>query len=215
MWLRTAAVLVPGIRRVLQQVVDYAQDWIDANKAALTQDYPLWVVLGDSMSQGVGATAYDKGWVRLLRDQFAKEGKPYRIINLSVSGARVEDVLQIQLPAMRKLGIQPALVTALVGSNNLINKRYRKTLVKGFGQMLDELPNGAVIGSLAQRSPQALAVNALLRQQAPLRHFKIADMTTTFNGPVRNRVSSDFFHPNDLGYSEMAATFKRAIELKP
>ncbi len=48
-------VLFPGFDRVHSQVEPFARAWQAANSDALLQDGPLWVALGDSMSQGIGA----------------------------------------------------------------------------------------------------------------------------------------------------------------
>src|ERR1035441_9487088 len=48
---RAAAGVLPGVRKVQAQIVPYALAWQHANLAALRATGPLWVALGDSMSQ--------------------------------------------------------------------------------------------------------------------------------------------------------------------
>lgn len=88
-FVRAAALLLPGVRRVQAKVVPYAMAWQRANLAAIAARGPLWVALGDSMTQGIGASAYDQGWVGQLGRQLTQDGQPYRIVNLSDSGLPV------------------------------------------------------------------------------------------------------------------------------
>src|SRR5688500_10931142 len=79
--IRVASWFWPGLRKVQNQIEPYAEAWMAANARELRANGPLWVVLGDSMAQGVGASAYDKGWVGRLRDMLRAEGKEYRLVN--------------------------------------------------------------------------------------------------------------------------------------
>ncbi|MCP3909982.1 MAG: hypothetical protein GY713_03410 [Actinomycetia bacterium] len=49
-----------GVRTVVATIEPFAQHWRDANMAALASDGPLWVVVGDSSSVGIGASHPDK-----------------------------------------------------------------------------------------------------------------------------------------------------------
>jgi lysophospholipase L1-like esterase len=56
------------------------------------------------MSQGIGARDVSGGWVGQLHARLAAEGHRIRLINLSVTGARVRDVVDRQLPQLPALG---------------------------------------------------------------------------------------------------------------
>src|ERR1700686_3409832 len=100
-FVRLSARLSPGVRKVQAEIGPYARAWEEVNAATLSTTGPLWVALGDSMSQGIGASRYDCGWVSQLQMLLDQAGRPYRVLNLSVYGARVDDVLTRQLPAKR------------------------------------------------------------------------------------------------------------------
>ena len=70
----------PGVARVQGDVEPFAAAWARANAAALADrgDRPLWVALGDSLTQGIGAGAYDRGWVGQLRDRLTADGRELR-----------------------------------------------------------------------------------------------------------------------------------------
>ena len=54
---RVARLLHPGLRQVHAQVARYTTAWEQENARAHAGAGPLWVVLGDSTAQGIGAPA--------------------------------------------------------------------------------------------------------------------------------------------------------------
>ncbi|MFY9933531.1 MAG: SGNH/GDSL hydrolase family protein, partial [Streptosporangiaceae bacterium] len=121
-FLRLARHLLPGVGLVENEIKPYAQGWQERNLEALASADPLWVVLGDSLSQGVGASSIEHSWVLQTWRALADRGVRYRIVNLSFSGARVNDVLKRQIPALAGLSATPELVTVLIGSNDIIKR---------------------------------------------------------------------------------------------
>src|SRR5712671_6650871 len=100
--------------RVLAEI---GSGWSSPSEPALL-DGPLWVVLGDSTAQGLGALSPDGGYVgQVLAELRRQTGLPWRVLNLSVSGSLTRDVLGTQLPLM------PAhadLVTCGIGINDIL-----------------------------------------------------------------------------------------------
>ncbi len=172
------------------------------------------MVIGDSTAQGVGASNFRRGWVGQLDEIFKKSGKHYRIINLSISRARVEDALEKQFPVMEKLGQKPELVTCLIGLNNLPRKRLRMNLNEGLMQVIQRLPKGAVIGTLPGHPPSVGKYNELIRKEAKKKGLKVAEITEALTPPYREKYASDHYHPNDKGYADYAAAFAKALGLK-
>jgi lysophospholipase L1-like esterase len=126
-WLfRLVRRLLPGIGLVENEIKPYAAAWSERNLEALASADPLWVVLGDSMSQGIGASSFDRGWVPQAQRALGDRGVVYRVVNLSFSGARVGDVLDRQLPALAGLSAAPDLITVLIGSNDIISQAFRE-----------------------------------------------------------------------------------------
>lgn len=58
--------VVPGVGAVAEQTAPYAAWWRERNLEALATEGPLWAVLGDSMSQGIGASAVGRSLRREL-----------------------------------------------------------------------------------------------------------------------------------------------------
>ncbi|GAB3446735.1 hypothetical protein GCM10027517_29440 [Phycicoccus ginsengisoli] len=207
---------LPGVREVRSQTAPYAAFWRASNAAALEQDGPLWVALGDSMTQGIGASAPDRGYVGQLRDHLAAAGRAHRLVNLSVTGARVQDLVTHQLPALERLvggGEVPDLVTVVIGSNDVLSPRSRAGLAGRFEAMLDRLPPGAVVANLPNPQSEARRVGTVLRERAARGELVVADIRAHGPRTWRGRLAADRFHPNDMGYAGMARVFDVALGL--
>lgn len=207
-----------GIRSTSAQVDQYRWAWEDHNASTLHADGPLWVVLGDSAAQGVGASSPFHGWVgQALAGLRDGSGEPWRVVNLSVSGARVHDVLDHQLPRLWRLdarlraGGRPpiSLVTCAVGGNDMYRSRSWQ-IAERFPRLLRGLPGAGQIGSgsrtIITTLPQGLArrraelANDIIAGQAPDRGLDVADLWATTGPPWQGNYAEDFFHPNDRGY---------------
>ncbi len=207
---RTLGLVLPGVRAVQAQVVPYADAWSAHNRGALARPGRRWIVLGDSMSQGVGAAAHDRGWVGLVARRLADAGPHPRVVNLSATGARVPDVVQQQLPVLASLpeadpGDGPDLVTVMVGSNDLYAGRDLRTgLPAAFAEMLERLPDGAVVTSLPQPLRAAREANQHLSRAVRAGRVRVVDLAA--DGPTswRGKVAADRFHPNEVGYAAIA-----------
>jgi lysophospholipase L1-like esterase len=211
-FVRLSSRLSPGVRKVQAQVGPYALAWERANAAALGSDGPMWVALGDSMTQGIGASRYDCGWVSQLQVLLDQAGRPYRVLNLSVYGARVDDVLTRQLPAMRDLDAAPDLVTVLIGSNDIVSRKHRRDLLSNYRELLDQLPPGSVIASPFGNFGLGRQINALIAQESADRGLKVLNERDEGSlGSWRGKLAEDHFHPNDHGYTGLAEAFFQAI----
>lgn len=203
-----------GVKVTSGQVDPYRRRWMAANAAALEADGPLWVVLGDSAAQGVGASSPFKGWVGQVRQRLeAHDGHPWRVVNLSVSGARAHDVLDEQLPALWRIGQPIDLVVCAIGGNDM----YRSTswqVRERFTRLVGVLPAPGALGD-GQRTvlttlPQGLGrrraaiANDIVRTHAPRRGIEVADLWATTGPPWQGKYAEDMFHPNDIGYGHWA-----------
>ena len=180
----------------------------------------LYVALGDSTAQGIGASRPERGYVGLIAGRLrAATRRPVQVVNLSRSGARVHDVVAEQLP--RLAGLSPDLVTVAVGANDIAH--YDAT---GFRTDVDALlaglPPATVIGDVpwfmhggtGRKSGEAAAYVAT---RAGARGLAVARL----HGAMRGRgwasmltdFAPDWFHPNDRGYRVWADAFWQAIDV--
>lgn len=208
---RTLSTLLPGTRARRQQIVAFAEQWRLANDRAAGEIGRLWVVLGDSSAQGIGATGVDRGYVGPVRAWLAeRDGVPWRVVNLSRSGALASDVIAEQLPAVGAL--EPDLVSCAVGTNDLL--RRPSGLPAALQQIAASLPAGSLLANLPQglREGRARAVNTMVGDIALRHHLRLVDLWSTTGGPWRGRFAADLFHPNDVGYRDWVAAFTAALD---
>lgn len=213
-FLRVLSALVPPVARVQDQVGPYAQAWQAHNRHALSQGGRRWFVLGDSLSQGVGASSFDAGWVGQLHERLPSAVRP-QIINLSASGARVSDVLSQQLPVYRSLvaASQPSdVMTVLIGSNDLFGRReHRRRLPAAISALVEELPVGSVVATLTQPARAATLANASIDRAGATGAIQVVDLRTDGPSTWQGKLASDRFHPNDEGYAAIADAFEPIV----
>lgn len=205
-WLGT---LLPGTRARRRQIVDYAGAWRAANEEEDGADGRLWVVLGDSTAQAIGASSFDRGYVGLVRDWLAeRDGVPWRVVNLSKSGAVAADVVADQLPVLATLA--PDLVSCAVGANDLLRRSDLPAALERIGATL---PAGSLLANLPRglREAQAARWNVVVAEVARRHHLGLVDLWSATGPPWRGKYAADWFHPNDVGYRDWAAAFAAAL----
>lgn len=201
---------LPGAADRRVQVETFATEWRGANCDALRAAGPLWVVLGDSTSQAIGATTRDRGYVGTVLAELRRSDPSWRVVNLSRTGARTADVVGRQLAVLATLP-RPALVTCAIGVNDLTHRTPRPAEV--LADLLRRLPPGTYVATLPQgvRGRLADELNAGIREQAPRLGLHIVDLWAFTGPPWQGKFSADGFHPNDTGYADWARAFLAAV----
>ena len=207
-----AELMLPGIAQVRAQAEPFARAWQAANKEARESSAPLWVALGDSMTQGIGAASIHGGWVGQLQAPLTRAGSPLRVVNLSVTGAGIADVLASQVPELAQLASRTTLVTVLAGANDMFPRHRRQHAVTAMAGLLTALPAGkSIVATLPRRNPAALAINALIDSAATQGMITVAELRgMTLRSLIGTR-AADLFHPNERGYAGLADTFAQAV----
>ena len=221
-WLRSSVgkvgrLALPGVRQVHAQVAVYAKAWEEANALALSGQGPLWVVLGDSTAQGIGAPSYDQGYVGQLRRMLDEHSsRPWRVLNFSRSGARAADVVNVQLPRLEELDTTPDLVTCAIGANDMVPTPLPQVL-DSMREIIRRLPRGSIIATIPQglRSSRATVVNEMIRDEAPAAGLVVADVWAHTGPPWHGKLAQDGFHPGLAGYAEWAKAFAEALTQVP
>lgn len=220
---RLLGVVLRGVARVRGQADAYADTWHERNRAALAEIAAAragrrLVVLGDSMAQGVGGSSPDAGWAGVVAARLAAAGHDLTLLNLSATGARVDDVLRQQLPVLEALppvpdGAGPDLVVAMIGSNDLFAGRaHRRALPGLMRELVDRLPDGAVVATLPQPRAAARAANRAIDAAVAAGRLHAVDLRTSGPSSWRGLVAEDFFHPNDEGYRALADAVEPVLE---
>jgi len=214
-----------GVTAMREDCVAFAAYWRAHNERVLLQREhqperdPLWVVLGDSTAQGLGAPAPQGGYVGQAVQQLRrKTGKHWRVLNLSVSGALIRDVIAEQLP---QLPHQPDLVTCGVGANDILYSPPAK-LFADMRSLLAALPEQAVVLDLPLPAgfwwlvgrmsvPYITRINRVIYEVALERELPVAEVSAHFTPPWPGKFSCDSFHPSQDGYRDWTRAVLAAI----
>ncbi len=190
-----------------------------------------YVVLGDSLSSGVGAQTVEKTYPYLVAKQLAVDYQQVELVNLAVPGAVSEDVLNDQLkPALEK---NPDYISLLIGINDIHNRVPLADFRQTYQTILESLEsktqakivvvNLPYLGSkTAMRFPFNVilatrtrefnrAIRSLVDQHNP--RFVLVDLYSVTE-EARNHqdyYAKDNFHPSGEGYLFWSKTINVAF----
>lgn len=193
----------------------------------------VYVALGDSTVQGIGATNRQANYVSRLHARLRERYPNARMENLGVGGATSRDVLRRQLD--RAVELKPHLLTVSVGPNDITSRvpvgQYAENMEAILGRLAGEtdavivinlLPDlavtprfrgetAALVGRLSTEFNDALAAVAD-------RHGAIVvDLYAASRREVPGRpelLALDGYHPSDLGYARWAELMWEAVRTR-
>lgn len=222
-------VLARRARRVSDQRRPYARFWertnlavigkLERNRRSGLPDPLIYVALGDSAAQGLGASSVVDGYVpRLAAALEDMTGRDVALINLSVSGAVIPSVLTHQLMSLKGLerheGIIPDIVTCEVGGNDVGYRLDGSTMAEFVQAMTTALPPGTYVADVPSFGPtphgrRAREISELIRIYSDRdghHHVPLEDFTSglPLSSYLFSYHSSDFFHPNTHAYQHWA-----------
>jgi acyl-CoA thioesterase-1 len=208
-----------GVIELREDCVAFASHWDAHNDQVLTESGPLWVVLGDSTAQGLGAPSPMGGYVgQVLAGLRQRTGERWRVLNLSLSGALIRDVQRDQLP---RIPAGASLVTCGIGANDILYSTPAKVLAD-LRRVIGAVPRGTVVldlplptgiwGILGRASvPYVARINQTIRQAAAARGLPVAEVSAHFLPPWAGKFGPDNFHPSQDGYRDWARALLTAI----
>lgn len=191
----------------------------------------VYVALGDSTVQGIGASSPATNYVSRLHARLLERYPNARMVNLGVGGATSRDVVERQLePAV---ALKPHLLTLSIGPNDITSR----VTVKAYADNMD-----TILGRLAADTSAVIVVN-LLPDLAVTPRFRarelasvVGRLSTEFNEALagvakrhgvavvdlyaasRREVpghpellARDGYHPSDLGYARWAELMWEAV----
>lgn len=185
---------------------------------AETEGELLYVAIGDSAAQGIGATSPERSYVGVLAGDIRRAtGRSLRVINLSVSGATTALAVQDQLPRFQ--GLAPDIVTVAIGANDIAGfdpDAFGRNLRTIFAA----LPAHAIVADvpcfhLRHNERKVAVANRMLRALTREHGLALAPLheTTRRQGVlgILTQFAQDMFHPNDHGYEVWAEAFRPAL----
>ena len=210
-----------GVAELRSARTEFAAYWDAHNDQVLTKREramrdgadldPLWVVLGDSTAQGLGAPGPRGGYVGQTLYQLRRTtGSHWQVLNLSVSGALMRDVLADQIPLLD--GQRPDLVTCGAAANDILYSAPGK-LFGDLRTLLAAVPEDTVMLDLPLLSgfwgivgrmsvPYITRINRVIREVATERSLRVAEVSRHFVPPWVGKFSVDNFHPSQDGYRD-------------
>lgn len=179
----------------------------------------LYVAIGDSTAQGIGASTPGRSYVgQLARHIREATGTTVRVANLGVSGSTIRGAYIDQLPKLRKLS--PDIVTVSIGANNMADfdpERFENDLKRLF----EGLPKHSIVADLPSfyflpAEKKVVLANKIVHRLARDAGFPVVPLyaRTRRQGlwGVSTQFAGDLFHPNDRGYKVWASAFIPTID---
>jgi len=191
----------------------------------------MYVALGDSTVEGVGASRVELNYVSRLHARLREVYRNARMVNLGVGGATSVDVLSRQLD--RAIALMPDLVTMSVGPNDITERvplaDYTRNVDTILGRLVAEtsavlvvnlLPDLAVTPRFRGHETETLVgqrsveFNVALTRLAKRHGVHLVDLYDASRREVPDRpelMAGDGYHPSDLGYARWAELMWDAV----
>lgn len=208
---------VIGLLFLYYSVSRYKNFWVDKSKESGEVTY---LALGDSAAQGIGASSPMRGYVGLVAKRIENEtGKSVRIVNLSVTGAKMDDYLKDQAPEIKKYNAD--IITIEIGANDVANFDAR-SFRANFKKVIATLPEGAFVSNMPlfnsrpSSTQNAKVASKIVEEELKRRPdlaFVDLQKQTKDNQSIFG-FAPDLFHPNNLSYKNWADAFWAKIDKK-
>jgi len=194
----------------------------------------LYVALGDSTVEGVGATSPDRNYVSRLHERLRTVYPSARVVNLGAGGATSADVLLRQLD--RAIGLRPHLVTLSIGPNDITTRvpvaTYERNLETILGRLRYETTAVAVVNLIPDLAVtprfnrsrlreavgrQTIVFNEALERKGRAHGAELVNLYTASQREVPLQpelISADGYHPSDAGYARWAELVWTGVEAR-
>lgn len=184
----------------------------------------IYVALGDSAAQGLGAKIIVEGYVPIVAKALAEmTGREVALLNLSLSGGTVQSVLGTQISQLSGLRIAgepivPDVVTLDIGSNDVGQTWVSAdSFERDYRSMAQLLPSGSFVLNIPSfgilpAEARAAAFSQIIESQLRAHGHHLVDIrTTSKNMPLSTYMfkfhAADMFHPNSRWYEVWAQKF--------
>lgn len=191
----------------------------------------IYVALGDSTVEGVGASAPHRSYTGILHAAIKEKKKMVTYHNLGIKGATVSDVIRDQL--QKAIVLQPDLITISIGANDIRARKRAKTFEKELTSLIKELQTNTNAYIVINTIPDLSLTPAIPRYLKKYCKY----MAIRFNNKIKKvsddlaisfvdlfyysrsvliqfpeAIAGDGFHPSDFGYAIWANTMIPQID---
>ncbi|HRH23851.1 MAG TPA: SGNH/GDSL hydrolase family protein [Candidatus Magasanikbacteria bacterium] len=179
----------------------------------------VYVAIGDSLTSGVGTTAYEMSYPYKLGEKIAENGSTVILRNYSYPGARTKGIIENVLPLVQEE--KADIITILLGINDVHGNVSLTDFREQYSQILKELTSKSdvtiytialpFIGAPALLSfPyqyyfdwRTRKFNRVIEQLSAETHVHFIDLYSPTEKLFKEKgfhYSADFFHPSEEGY---------------
>jgi lysophospholipase L1-like esterase len=179
----------------------------------------LYVAVGDSAAQGIGASRPAHSYVGFVARHLRQlTDRPVRVVNLGISGATIGDAIENELPRLAQL--DPDVLTVSIGANDIAEFDPDR-FAADVSTLLDALPEHAIVANLPSfyflpAQKKVVIANRILTEAAQARGLTVAPLHRHTHRQglwgVSTQFAGDLFHPNDRGYRIWADAFSDAVD---
>lgn len=204
--------------RLRKRIEEYRKYW-DAERGNNSE--LIYVALGDSAAQGIGASSPATSYVSLIGDYISEvTGKSVKIVNISKTGAKLGDVIDTQLSQLS--AYNPDFITVDIGGNDILGfseERFHAEIKDICGR----LPKRTLISDIpyfmhGKAEVNAGAASCFLSDQAKDNNHIFIELHQSLRDRGWKAMITDFapdwFHPNDSGYRVWFESFKPGIDVR-
>lgn len=169
------------------------------------------LAIGDSITNGTGASTYDKSYIYQTRQGLLNSGKKHQMIRASFGGITSGGMLSNNKYKVLGGMCDPDLVTILLGTNDISQSVTTATFQANLEKLIDDIRNNSQVGqckivllTITWRPDFASTIptyNDIVRQVATNKNVLVCDIFPAFN---TSGDLSDGVHPNDSGHQKIA-----------
>ena len=214
-------IVIEAVRLVYlyRSVKGYKTYWEEQIAKPATPGDFIYLALGDSVAQGIGASSPQKSYVGQIAQHIEKTtGRKVHIINISVTGAIASEVVTNQLPRIKNL--KPDLVTLDIGANDINKKIPAAEFENNFRIILAAIPTKkTIVADLPtfERGPKQetlIAINNMIHPIIAEYGFKLSPIYDFTSATIHDwtTYAADFFHPSDKGYRNWYNAFATKLD---
>jgi lysophospholipase L1-like esterase len=171
-----------------------------------------WLAIGDSITNGTGASTYDKSYIYQTRLGLLNAGHPHHLVRASSGGQKSGDMIEFHKSRGGKC--DPDLITIMIGTNDNAQSVGTTTFQTNLGLLIDEVKKRFVVGKGKivlltipyAKSTTAYGVNVsqyndVIKSVGSARGIPVCDINPAFNS---DSFMADDVHPNDNGHAAIA-----------